>query len=465
MNFAFLSSLTRDANNTAALKFRRDVYELGTARARPIWVAEHAEPELAVLPQGMILRRLRAAIAESERVFCVLTQRIGADDFGQRIAPAGFADASACSFVEMEMLYAVLLRKPIHLFALENFTPGPRLRAFLDYLRLDLAREQVHVMKSLEDVTIAITALLDQRQRNKIFDRPPTAGPKFFAGLAQMRAGDQAFSEEQNYQLPHYLAERSVLIEANPNLSRVDQMLEAVSTRTRHDEKLELLWLARRELGAWPVNHAGHPKDPELKQRLAKVLSLWAGSAAWSGLHGYTRLGQLEALAELRLLRLPRQSHEGGIVSAYYSTALQMQGKARADMLSAALKHSFVAEIEEPNNPGIRSVRASIYFRQRKFWAARDLYRQVLKEREANADSKLAAVGESEIELAFMEAITLSPRRALHMAQSGLSKLSDDDFKVRGLQKYALILAANGKLLAAREAKLQAEALRLKLGR
>lgn len=161
--------------------------------------------------------------------------------------------------------------------------------------------------------------------------------------------------------------------------------------------------MARRELGLW-VTHQGAPKAPDVRARLTDVLSAWAGSAAWFQLHGHMRLGQLEALGQLRLLSLARNQHFGGLSSAYYSTALILQGTAHRKMLQIALDHSFVAEQEEPTNVGVLAVRASIYMRQFKFWSARDLYRQVLRSREQSADCEAHAIGEAQCELALAEA-------------------------------------------------------------
>jgi len=464
--FAFLSSLTRDEHSKLVQQWRRKMQVIGKD-THPIWVAEICAPELPSQTQGAILHRLRAAVAASQRVFCVLTPRMAADDFGERICLPEFHDASCCSFVEMELLFAITLRKPIHLFYTKDFRPGPRLAAFLDFIRLDLPKEQVHGdLNSLDDLLKRTEELISQHSRGQLIDAPPLPSSLFFNKLWALRTPDEYMVQRDEYVAPHYLAEKSRLFAPRLNLDLVDRLLLTARGQQRHDDRLMTLWQARRELGAWPVTHQSIPRDPMVQARLTEVLSVWASSAAWFGLHGHTRLGQLEALAELRVLSLQRSQHAGGISSAYYSAALLMSGAARRDAFRAALAHSFIAESEEPENIGILAVRASIFMRQRKFWQARTLYRQVLQSRECGEVTKSDSIGEAKCELALAEAICFSPWRALGLARSGVAMIPEhSDFKPRALRKLALILRLHGKFGDARMAMKECAAIEAARGR
>jgi hypothetical protein len=443
-NFAFISSLTRNAQNLEPLNWRTSLIDSNL----PIWIAEKNAPKLADLESDqLVISELSDAIKNSERVFCVFSERHGQLDYGTAVhfgpRMAEFRAATQCSFLELELVLAQIFKKPIWVFCEQGFLPGPRQRKVLELLKVSLPSAQFNVLENLdEQLPKTIAQLYAQVSAGKSIEATGNAQHTLLLqSLSRLRRPNEVVIEDA----PHYLAEPDPILDSKPDLDLVHTLLSQSREIVRLDDRLSTLWLARRELGAWAVTTNSIPKDPNVRKALTDTLALWAGAAAWSGLNGRTPLGQIEALSELGVMDTDAGGeHIGGLASAYYSEALLMPWRERAQLLHAALAHSYRAERLQPGNaPNIQSIRASIFLRQGKLFASRTLYRKVLDYKEIHASAD--AIGEARVEWAFAIAITGNPWRAAREADLGLAGMVENNFKIRALKKRGRIAQLCGK--------------------
>lgn len=461
--FAFVSSLTKGADGQTPLAWRRQLHELSDDSG--VFYVDEFMPRNAIsaatgsdrdFPK---IQHLKRAISQSECVILVLTERFGRADFGTVVHLGyrfdAYHDAFPCSFVELEVLTAVAYRKPLHVVVESGFAPGPRLAGFLALIRQDLDLSQYHVVRRSSEIVD-----LARRLRHQSTSRIWKSIPRFHALLRSSRR-PETLRHEGTYL---YLAE------AEPDLSLrhdVDLAIESVVAAkqvNRADDKLIFLWQARRALGVWSVTAAGVPKDAKLTEALVQVLDGWSSAAAWCGLHGVTRLGQIESLSELTLLSKHPSAHAGGLSSAFYSLAFLTRNQfERQRVLRIAAEHAERGLNDNPLNDGILGVKASISFWQFRWLESRNVYRKVLDLRVSKGSPE--AIGEAKTELALAEAACLQVRRALRLAEEGVLAIPDtSQFKPRALRKLAVVRFLHGHWKEAKKAYDESKRLATALG-
>jgi hypothetical protein len=97
------------------------------------WIAERSEPDLSKPDHDplAVVDRLVEVLQTSQLYVCILAdQRGGTADHGSPISVG--SNDTAVSYFEIELYAAAMYGKPVHLYLLEGFSPGPRLQKLLD---------------------------------------------------------------------------------------------------------------------------------------------------------------------------------------------------------------------------------------------------------------------------------------------------------------------------------------------
>ncbi len=213
--------------------------------------------------------------------------------------------------------------------------------------------------------------------------------------------------------------------------------------------------------------------DEELLGYWNKLLSEWARSGAWYGLHADTPLGCIAALNSLTLVRqqlvalspvkkdLDDMAFPGGaLASSKYSIAKRLYIKSdRQDRFSEALqdlKHSL--DIPSGDQSGLLAIRGSIFRQMGKISECIDDYEEVLRIRE-QIDAPVFQRGDAKCELGFAYLRDFSPRKGLDYCKEGVEMLRHGGragFLARGLRKLAIAYLMNGRLNKAYEVRKEA---------
>ncbi len=454
--YAFLSSICRELGDV-----RAEIFERGRGvDGRLVYVDERVFPILnGAEPSPLettdhLLRTLR----QSEIVIVLL----GGTRHGSPIEVEGHA--SRVSYFEIELFCSAVLRKPIFLYVLEGFSPEPQLRSLLEILGPGLPRWSSGRRWSARDVVEDIELLL--RSRRRLSDLQPWMLRRPAVHLLAQRLYGARQSHLQ------FLSGRMGVEPDGCNADLVQKILNEQLAESNEEQRLSRLWIAVRELMRAPYTASRHA---DLLPLWNRVLSRWASSAAWYGLHGYLELGQLAALLSMAEVRRrmqllpghaddPSAQYPGGpLASARYSSAkLLLRPRDRS-----ALRHEALSNVERAlagpgrNRANLLAIRGSIRRVSGDLSGAIGDYEEVLQLRQEMGAGP-GAVGEALSELGYAYLLKGSLRRGREMMAEAVRLCAARErrgFLVRAKRKLSVAYLATGHPMKAHDEWIEARAL------
>lgn len=473
----FLSSFTRNEVEESVLgeirRLRELLWELGGADEL-IWVAEKDSKDRHLLGK---LREFDDSLAQdrsleitdvlidrllaSEQIVIVLGgKRRGRGEHGSLVSVKG--RMSAVSHFEIELFRAAMCaqEKPVHVFMLNGFDPGPRLLQVIELLAPALPSLRSCERQSAKEIVDAVSQILR---------KPP---PKYQAPDAQRWLMN--LFESRNEQTSAPLLFMDGLVEPRsdgPDTQLVSNLLEEQEAMPDIERRLSRLWIAAREMMC--VEQASPRLSREHLILWNRVITHWNGSASWGGLFGHIFGGVFACLNSLERIRhqlrqsncddLPEgewKSPIGAYASAYYSFAKRMGGKRHFFLNRALFYVERTIEDQQNREPSIYAVRGSIHMHLWKPWTAANDYRRVLELRQ-NAGEPASKMGEALVDYGFATAACGRLLKGESLMLEGLRQLdgAHDGFRVRALRKlgsfYRLTLrSGKGKELLEQAAEI-----------
>lgn len=458
-----------------------------------IWVAEHSEISLG---ERALFDPLAVADDLVDRLnasSCVVVILAGSRHEGLQIGSPLRVGGKAVitSHFEIELLTAAISGKPIHLFKLQGFDPGPRLCALLECLRFAYpgwssrdAQSGLAIISAVDrilrsnPVKAAPSGFNEMQQviRGFFFER----GRKALAGESEIAFLDGEFEvrggEVDVAAVEQALTGGTGFVEGSvPNVEGLDIQ-----------KKLSRAWIALRELMACSFDpndaHRRKAYRPELLPLWDRALNAWAGAAAWSSLHGHIYLGPVAALSAIaqvrsvmrqeRGIRLAVNSESllhphGGYASAWYSVAKRLPFLAARRAYLHSRRHANLGLVSLPEDSGLHALRGSIELRLGRPWRAVADYEKAWRKHPMGY-VECPETGQIMTELAYGSVFVGRWMRARQLADRGLQQMrqlrSEDGFLARALRKCAWIHNATGNFPRARELREEARetALRIK---
>ena len=220
-----------------------------------------------------------------------------------------------CSFFEMELFVAVLLQKPILIFQLDNFNPGPRIVRLLNLLqRISPAGfKMVEGKKSESEIIKELDKLLTLKAKSKIYKIPTNLYVDNF--FFERHKEYNVYRELPNINfLDNFLSDSKIKM---PDKENFEIILTKVKNTDNYYYKLCLLWMAIRKLRRVPYFEK---KYESFKFYWIQILEEWASASAWYQLHGHIHLGYLATSVTLCKIKSTKTNFNplhGAFGSAY----------------------------------------------------------------------------------------------------------------------------------------------------
>lgn len=450
------------------LDIREQARLLFEERGLRLWTWEHWErgPDAAdALPPGgaaeahafKLIALFRRGLMASGAVILFVANRRGA-----QIAPWG-ADGPELygTFLELEVYFAIALRKPVILLREE----GARLEAPLEVLltaarrsgvvrhestirRAELAARSLEAFQALRSVGRdrrgPFTSLLAIRREPRLDFRE---APRFLFGLSLPPISRP---------VPDGRGGVRFLDQRHPDLDNVDRLLEgAEEAGLEIGERLSRLWLAIQEI--LPARER-LPADAELADRWLKALGRWSDAASWFGLHAH--LGVSPLIAQAERARLIEASAEAGrrmpfgeLASARYSIARkEANGVRRYREFARVIDHVDDAlDAGGGDRAGYFSIKGHALLQNGRLLGARHAFEQSLAMR--TAEGKPGRIGEGKTDLGFSRFLTLDPA-GIPIMREGIDLLAQAGggaFMLKSMKKLELAYRLTGRRDLARD--------------
>jgi tetratricopeptide (TPR) repeat protein len=481
---AFISSFYTDADyahrhSSPLWQLRRDVHSLSKdSLFAPLlkespgrefaWVAEWSEPSLANKQPLEVVDRLIDVLGRSELYVCVLGgSRRGASDHGSPITIA--SQVSATSYFEIELYAAVMYGKPIHLFVLDGFSPGPRLQSLLNLLAPLFPNWSTFRSMPASEILDAIRQTI-RRCAGKVSRAPPLRG-RLIQGLHRMRGarGGPGHELDGVLFLDGQFESRQL-----PQKDLIQSLLADCDHVPEMHRKASRMWLAARELMSGSYLPTDVQADHRLKDFLPlwdKVLCHWSSAAAWSGWQRHIYAGTVAPLHSLVVVRsqlATSRRPDAALASAYYSIAnLMPRGTSRVSCLRRAAGYigQSINQTGQPD-PGDLAIRGSISIRMRNPWRAVSDFKQMLHLCESHAAST-EKVGDAMVHLGFAYLYCGRLFKARDYLQRGVDALAanpESPNLARAKRKLAKACRMTGQFAKAQKLLWEANSLATRLG-
>lgn len=427
---------------------REEVRERFAASGLSVWTWEHwsagAEGRLSgvgadpvpIFKQIAIFRR--ALIASNTVILFVANRR------GSQIEPWSDGLRTYGTFLELEVYFAIALRKPVILLRerdgrletpLEELLKAARkagvIRAETWIDRAELPQRSLEAYRAVEgrvgDSPGRFTSILAWRRDPKLDFR--SAMP-FLFGISLPPIEDRR---------PH------------PDLDVIDRLLaEERAKDLLTSERLSRVWLALQEM--LPARRRV-TSEPELTERWLDALGRWSSAASWFGLHAH--LGVSPFIAHSERARIIEASSESGaalpfgpIASARYSIARReafgLRRYREFDKVVADTKKAL--ETGAGDQAGYLSIMGHAFIQNAKLLSAVEAFVQSADLREAEGDA--ARVGEGRCDLGFALFLTLRRTRGIRMMEEGIALLEagkDRGFLFKSMRKLEIAYRLSGR--------------------
>ena len=271
------------------------------------------------------------------------------------------------SILELEIFHAVLTQKTPHFFAIEPFNPSKELCTLLNALKA-IYPGLITRCKS-EEALQRIRRILTQNRW--LWFTQKFVQLRTSPLLRQGSKGEHASEED----LSSVFLDGSFVpfaFEGEPNEQLINRLLEKAARTSHEPTKLVFLWAAVRHLSAAPYDKINdNVKFAHFLPLWDRVLSAWAGAAAWAGLHGrHLTLGRLPAVNALLKVREYGSAHgvplrgqvNGAIASEYYSLAKRVRARSkRHELLNRAMEQLEIGLATQPKDPsGLLLIKGSV---------------------------------------------------------------------------------------------------------
>lgn len=383
---AFLSSLSRGLE-----KLRVHLHK--ECRGQ-LWVAEENRPELKTKHPLEIVDVCVEALKASEIFICVLGGTSRATRTGGTAIEVDGLETRV-SYFEIEVFQAALSQIPVVLLYLSDFSPGPRMDAFLRVLeRCSIVTRRITGLPSNNQARIIkeVRAAIAERThlRLKASRQLDTAASDLATRLVSKRgklrdvgAGGTDMLWMHGDAISEPAGDQAVL-------NRALTFLQIARSEKRHDKRLSRLYVAFRELMTMPYQHT---LEPDVLSAWNSGFGLWCGSAAWYGLHNHVAMGVISGLWSQHVVRELLRHHSSGsdsnpelrrpfgaLASAYLSLSKMCSSRLwrrRVTQAGIALA-TRVVETGADDDPGIYAVRGSLFFVQLNPLRAMSDFRQLL---------------------------------------------------------------------------------------
>ncbi len=464
MSEAFISSVSKGLGG-----LRADLYEFGQSSGYPLYVDERVRfRNLAIDDPLTIADELLESIRTSKRFVCIL----GGSGRGSAVRVEG--QDSNVSFFEIELFQAALLRKPIHVFVIEGFSPEPRLERLLQLLHFAFPHwnglQPLTQSQVFERIGQLVREPAMPRFRFPLSSRSLIRRMvhSFFIGRSHIGAGVPKGDVR-------FLDDGRTPSGRQPNLDLAVAALESARSEANEQNRLSRIWVAVREL---MTDLEGGKPDTEGLIHLNDALGQWSSAASWYGLHAHIQMGALAALnsaADVRRTLRDRGAKGidpqavafpgGSLASAKYSIAkLLPNRRAKEAMLRDALSDATCCSAlgVDPLGDAL-SVRAAIVDAIGARSASVADYEEVLRRRKA-AGADGPSVGIALSDLGFAYALSGQRARGRGMIEDGVRLLDGHvraGFLARARRKLAAAYLITGRPIAAyRELQLSRQAAR-----
>jgi hypothetical protein len=417
--------------------------------------AGDAEPDCLAVTD-LLSRRLQ----ESDQIVVVLSgQRRGTGEHGAPVAVQG--RISAVSHFEIELFRAALeaSRKPVHVFKLRGFDPGPRLHLLMRILAPALPGLLSREEHSRHEIKTEVRSLLLNRRQT--------------CSLLKMERWLSELYERRNEKSPApclFMDGHTEQRTDGPNIKLVEDVLAEQEATQDNECKLDRLWIGVREMMC--VDQVSDALPTEYLVLWNRLITAWNGAACWGGMFAHIFGGVFPALNSLTRIRTALRERggaglpsgltadtQGAYASTYYSFAKRM-GTRKRFFLKEALRYADLSLQLHGGDRGIYSVRGAILRHLYRLWASSADFRQAVGAAERGGFSD-AAVGESLLEYGMSRLWTGHAFQAEKLMLEGLQLMSGANATAltRAHRKLATFYRCTLRPSPARDHKEQAQAL------
>lgn len=428
---------------------REETRALFESQDKSLWTWEHwrcgpegerllgadQSAQVPIFTQIAVFRR--ALIASRVMILFVANRR------GSQIEPWGDGLRTYGTFLELEVFFAIALRKPIILLR----EVGGRLEAPLESL-LGAARRAGTIWHeewinrgALPATSLAAFLELAEARRSSVgvftsllaWARDPkldfhTAMP-FLFGVTLSPIGD---------------------VQKHPNLDVIDRLLDEERREPAMSERLSRLWLAIQELLSARQELTS---DPDLAGRWLRGLDRWSSAASWFGMHAHLGVSPFTAHSErARIIEVSSPRFDlmpfGPLASARYSIARReafgLRRYREFNKVIADCKRAL--EIGKGDQAGYLSIMGHALIQNARLLSAIEAFKQSLNLRQREGVD--ARVGEGECDLGFALFLTFQYRRGIRMMEEGIVLLegaSNPGFRFKSMRKLELAYRLSGR--------------------
>ncbi|HEX8621138.1 MAG TPA: hypothetical protein VF718_04140 [Allosphingosinicella sp.] len=350
------------------------------------------------------------------------------------------------TYLEIEVFFAIALKKPIILFREIGVTLEPPLEQLLAVAERSGA---VHHEEHIRRAELPRKAV-DAYKRVSTSMRSPLARFTTFLALGRDPRIDYRKVEPFLYGLSLPNDRRK------PNLDVHDELFRGGQDPSLSlSDRMTRLWLALQELMPF---RSDIEDDPELAGRWQGSLDAWGSCASWFGLHSHLAVSPLIAQAErARLfesrpaLRLPVPY--GPLSSARYSMARrQVLGRRRSAEMDRVVDEARMAIASGGGDEaGARSIIGFALLQNIRPGAAIEQFQLSLELRKAQGDEGL--VGEGLADLGLARFLSGHPWKGTELLAEGVDMLGRSDrhgFHLRTMKKLEYAYWATGRWKQAR---------------
>lgn len=442
-NDIFLSSCLWDHNpagsdaETDLRAIRDDTRQLFSKEHLRAWTWEHwekesSDPKPTFEPAASFsnIAVFRSALIASQWVIVFVSKRRG-----QRVAHPGSL-LSYGTFFEIEIFFAIALKKPIILFREHGAEVEAPLEELLKVARAagGIVHEERISRTELPRRSFEVYSEVTRRSRSPI--------ARFTSFLARARDPEIDFTRTNPFLFGQTLPPLDG--QTQPNVDAFDFAFAAGQDPALPlSERMSRIWLALQELLPFRDALAG---EPELVKRWLEALDSWSSAASWFGLHSHLAVSPLVAHAERARLIAATPSMTlavpyGPLSSARYSMARRqpLGLRRRREMRKVIEEASLAIDTGQGDEAGYRSIIGFAFIQNGNPWRSIEPFEGSLEQRRREGDE--GRLGEGLADLGFALFLSLRHRRGLDMMREGVAHLERSDrvgAYLRALRKLEL---------------------------
>lgn len=370
---------------------------------------------------------------------------------GSQVTPWPTALTAYGTYLEIEVFFAIALKKPIILFREVGITLEPPLEQLLAVAERSGA---IHHEERIQRAELPRKAVEAYRRVSASLRSPLARFTTFLAGRRDPRI-DYRNVEPFLYGVSLPGARREPNLDVHDELFRSGQ-----DPRLPLSDRMTRLWLALQELMPF---RSEIERDPELAGRWQASLDAWGSCASWFGLHSHLAVSPLVAQAERARLFERGQSLKlpvpyGPLSSARYSMARrQLLGRRRrAEMDRVAYEAQMAIASGGQDEAGARSIIGFALLQNMRPSAAVEQFQLSLDLRGREGDE--GRIGEGLADLGLARFLSGHPWQGTELLAEGVEMLARSErhgFHLRTMKKLEYAYLATGHWQKARQVREQ----------